>query len=280
MHEKLWGSLLLLALQVSAGPVVSASEIDPLADAFAEELAAAPAAIPSPGGALPATAPALPVATPGARLAIAPSAAALAATTAAMTPVPSETSASPAAAPSESVDSLLPSTLGPMEHVFWGRHGLMRGVGFPLTEDGRETELGLRRTMLTLHEIGGFLTLGLMTWTVITGQQIVNDPGAPESLYARKRLLADWTVASYFTTAGLSLLTPPPMIRRKQFSSLTLHKIFGVVHFTGMVIAPILGSMIQDASGADYDTILRYHQINGYVTLAAMTGAMLVITFN
>jgi hypothetical protein len=247
MREKLCAALLpllFISLGAHAAPPAGPSlpDEDPLASAFTEELAAAYAEAPAPAG------------------------------------LPAADTASGSQPAAVSPDSLLPSTLGPMEHVFWGRHGLMRGIGFPLDEDTREKELSLRRTMLTLHQIGGFLTLGIMTATVITGQQIVNNPNSTDAVYSRKRLLAKATIYSYFTTAGLALLTPPPMIRRKQFSSLTLHKAFGVVHFTGMVIAPILGTML--TSGEDYDSVLRYHQINGYVTLAALAGAMLVITFD
>jgi hypothetical protein len=183
----------------------------------------------------------------------------------------SDTSAG-AAAPA--TEPLLPDQLGPIETVFWGHHGLMRGIGFPLTEESREKELSLRRGMLTLHQVGGFLTLAAMAATVYTGQMIVN---GEDGLYNRKKILAKTTIAAYFTTAGLALLSPPPMIKRKQFSSITVHKALGVVHFTGMVIMPILGQMLVD--GKDYEATLRYHQTIGYITFAALAGAMIVVTF-
>lgn len=170
-------------------------------------------------------------------------------------------------------DSLLPALMGPMETVFWGRHGMMRGLGFPLTEASREEELSLRRTMLTLHEIGGFTTLASMTATVVVGQMIVNGRTDVNRL---KDHLAWTTVGLYSTTALLALLTPPPVVRRKEFSSLTLHKAFAVVHFTGMLVEPVLGYTFKHDPTPQ---VLRYHQILGYTTLAALAGAMIVITF-
>src|SRR5687768_2185257 len=48
-------------------------------------------------------------------------------------------------------EELLPEVMSPMEKIFWGRQGWMRGLGYPLDRDSREKELALRRTMLTAH---------------------------------------------------------------------------------------------------------------------------------
>jgi hypothetical protein len=240
------GPAALLAAALLAAPLAASESLalaaeDELATAFSEEWAETYAAAPE--------------AQPAAAAAEAPAA-----------PAPREN-----AAPSVPADSLLPSSLGPMEHVFWGRRGLMRHIGFPLTEESRERELGLRRGMLTAHQVGGFLTLAAMTATAVTGQMILN---GRDDLGDRKRLLVTTTIAGYFATAALAMLTPPPMIRRKGISSITVHKGLALVHFTGMIITPILGSQIKD----DYDK--RYfHQISGYTTLGAFAGAMLVVTF-
>ena len=163
--------------------------------------------------------------------------------------------------------------MSPGEKLMWGQGGLMRKIGnFPLTEDGRERELGLRRTMLTAHQIGGFATLGAMITTVVLGQLTLNG----EDLGETHETFAATTIGLYGVTAVLSLLSPPPLVRRDNWSSVSTHKALAWVHFTGMVLTPILGSMV--AEGGD-DDVRRFHQVSAYVTTAAFAGAMLVITF-
>lgn len=183
---------------------------------------------------------------------------------------PSSGLADPADEPE--ADPLLPEVLGPGERMLWGPHGLMRTVGaFPLTEESREKELGLRRGMLTAHQVGGFLTLGSMIATAYAGQMISNG----ESGYGgAKRILVNTTIAGYFTTALLALLTPPPVIRRPGWNSVSTHKALAWVHFTGMIITPILGRMLDGEKD-----VQALHQVSGYATTAAFAGAMLVITF-
>jgi hypothetical protein len=169
-------------------------------------------------------------------------------------------------------DPLLPDVLGPGERMLWGPHGLMRSIGaYPLNEESREKELVLRRAMLNAHQVGGFLTLGSMVATAYCGQMIING----ESGYGgAKKILVTTTIAGYFTTALLSLLTPPPAIRRPGWNSVSTHKALAWVHFTGMIITPILGTMLEDDK--DVQTL---HQVSGYATTAAFAGAMFVITF-
>jgi hypothetical protein len=174
--------------------------------------------------------------------------------------------------PSVSAANLLPSRLGPMERLLWGEHGAMRYLGMPLTGENREKEIFLRRGLLTAHQVGGFLTLGVMTATAVTGQMMINDP--ERDLHERKELLVGATLFSYFTTALLAAVTPPPMHRRDQWSSISWHKLLATVHFTGMIVTPILGERIE----GDLDR-QRLHQYAGYATLAAFTGAMIVVTF-
>ena len=169
-------------------------------------------------------------------------------------------------------DPLLPDVLGPGERLLWGPRGLMRSIGaYPLDEESREKELVLRRALLTAHQVGGFLTLGSMLATAYCGQMIING----ESGYAgAKETLVVTTIAGYFTTALLSLLSPPPAIRRPGWNSVSSHKALAWVHFTGMIITPVLGGMLED--DGDVRTL---HQVSGYATTAAFAGAMFVITF-
>lgn len=183
---------------------------------------------------------------------------------------------------------LLPEIMGPMEKVFWGKDGFIRGFGFPLDKAGRDREAKIRRRMLTWHQIGGFTTLAAMTATVITGQLLLNSqptsdhtghPGAPEpehdhGIHGVKSALAWTTVGLYSATAILGILTPPPLERRPQWNSISWHKALAIGHFTGMFVAPLIILTVDDS-----DDARLYHQISGYTTLALLTGAMIVVTF-
>ena len=175
---------------------------------------------------------------------------------------------------------LLPSTLGPIESVMWSEHGLMRkAFDFPLTEEGRDHEMHLRRTLLTVHQAGGFATLAAMIATCAVGQLIYN--GGHDNMRGLKDGLATTTIFLYFSTASLALFTPPPLIRRNEWSSVSTHKLLGAVHFTGMILTPLLADAIGDrrpghSGSRTYETI---HMVSGYTTTVAFAAAMLVVTF-
>jgi hypothetical protein len=180
-------------------------------------------------------------------------------------------------------DPLLPEIMSPGERLMWGRHGLMRTIGaFPLTEESREKEMGLRRTMLTIHEIGGFATLAAMLTTVVYGQLTLN---GNLSLGETHQAWATATIISYFTTASLSLLSPPPMVRRKEWNTVSIHKGLAIVHFTGMILTPLLAEGVAreergSSSPAKIDRDKAHiHQISGYITTATFAAAMMVIAF-
>jgi len=198
-----------------------------------------------------------------------------------------DSSPAPEAAPATDVaamkDPLLPEVMSPGERLMWGKHGLMREIGaFPLTEESREKEMGLRRTMLTIHEIGGFATLAAMLTTVVYGQLTLN---GNLSLGETHQAWATATIISYFTTASLSLLSPPPMVRRKEWNTVSIHKGLAIVHFTGMILTPLLADGIAreergSSSPAKIDRDKAHiHQISGYITTATFAAAMMVITF-
>ncbi len=164
-----------------------------------------------------------------------------------------------------------------MEKWLWGEDGIVRGIGLepPLTPDERRSELSLRRTMLTTHQIGGFVTLGLMVGAVYFGQKIID--GHPE--YRRNhQYFVTATIISYSATGLLAILSPPPMIRRNEVSTTTIHKTLAWIHVAGMIITPILGGMIQRRSKSAMQSE-RIHQISGYLTTATFAASMIVVTF-
>ena len=172
---------------------------------------------------------------------------------------------------------LLPANLSIMERWLWGEDGVVRGIGLepPLTPDERRSELTLRRTMLTTHQIGGFVTLGLMIGAVYFGQQIID--GHPE--YRRNhQYFVTATIISYSATGLLAILSPPPMIRRNEVSTTTIHKTLAWIHVAGMIITPILGGMIRRRSKNAMESE-RIHQISGYLTTATFAASMIVVTF-
>ncbi|MEO6095307.1 MAG: hypothetical protein ABIW76_06415 [Fibrobacteria bacterium] len=179
-------------------------------------------------------------------------------------------------------DPLLPEVMSPGERIMWGEHGLMRITGiYPLSEESREKEFGLRRTMLTVHQMAGFATLAAMIATATYGQLTLN---GYTSLGETHQTLADITIGSYFFTAAMSLLSPPPAIRRKEWNTISIHKGLAIVHFTGMVVTPLLADGIAYRNpGASQETIDRdkaqVHQISGYITTATFAAAMMVVTF-
>jgi hypothetical protein len=173
---------------------------------------------------------------------------------------------------------LLPDNMSFMERGLWGESGILRGIGIasPLTPEVRKNELALRRTMLSIHQVGGFVTLGLMATTVYYGQRYLNNAQRSDRDMHQTFVLA--TIISYSATALMSVLSPPPLIRRDEFSTTTLHKTLAWVHVAGMILTPILGKAI-NRRGASYYDQARVHQISAYATTAVFAASLIVITF-
>ncbi len=171
---------------------------------------------------------------------------------------------------------LLPKNISLMERAFWGENGVFRATGIaPLTPESRKEELEVRRIMLTAHQTAGITTLGLMIATVIVGQRYID---GDFTLYDTKRRLGNATVIAYMTTAAFSLFSPPPAVRRDEWNSISTHKLFAVIHFTGMILTPILANRIASSSG-DYNQKVRIHQTAAYITTAAFSASIISLAF-
>jgi len=169
--------------------------------------------------------------------------------------------------------TLLPETLGPMEKLMWSEKGAMRKLfDFPLTQEGRENEMHLRRNMLGLHQLGGFVTLASMITTVVLGQTVYNGKKDLSQIHGA---MAWTTIGAYFTTASLSIFTPPPLIRRKNWSSISTHKLLATMHLTGMIITPLLGRAVR---GGERD-LATVHLVSAYATTALFGAAIFTVTF-
>ncbi len=172
---------------------------------------------------------------------------------------------------------LLPDNISFGEKLFWGKNGLFRKTGIvaPLSLPERKYELRLRRTMLTTHQIAGFTTLALMYTTAYFGQRVID---GDRKLGDVHQSLAMATIISYSITGLLGVLSPPPLIRRDEESTVTLHKTLAWIHLAGMILTPIIGSMIRNRHTFNMSKA-HFHQVAGYFTTAVFTAAVLVIVF-
>lgn len=177
--------------------------------------------------------------------------------------------------------NLLPHNISFIENAIWGENGLVREVGLasPLTIEVRKHELSVRRTMLTAHQIGGFTTLGLMIGTCYYGQKIIDGGVNGRRDYeSAKNTFVAATLTSYAITAALAILSPPPLIRRDEVSTTSIHKTLAWFHIAGMIATPILGSLIYSNRMFHSDKA-HVHQVAGYITTAIFATSMIVITF-
>lgn len=172
----------------------------------------------------------------------------------------------------------LPTHLGPAETIFWGREGLFRKGGrVPVTSEGRQEELKLRRGLLTAHWVGGVVTTGLLISAVGVGEGMYEDPRTTREMLPVHRGLVLASVSTYSVTALLAAFSPPPLLRRPGFSTMTLHRILSVIHFTGMILNPILGILQgQSKNPADLRSL---HQVVGITTASALGLSMVVLAF-
>ena len=109
---------------------------------------------------------------------------------------------------------LLPEKMIFTQKILWGEKGLFRKTGISnLTLENREKELIVREKMLKAHQIIGYITFAGMIYQGILGGKLYN---GDYSVYDQHKTLGKVVTASYFTGAGLSLFTPPPLVSREK----------------------------------------------------------------
>ena len=163
---------------------------------------------------------------------------------------------------------LLPQRMVFTQKLLWGEKGLLRTTGIvPLTMEQRQKELKLRRIMLTTHQVLGYATLAAMVAQGIIGGKLYN---GDYELYDLHKNMADVVNIGYFTTAGLSLFTPPPLINKKikGFSSIKAHKTLATIHFSAMVVTNIYK-----------DKNTEVHKVAAYTAFGSYAMAVLVFKF-
>lgn len=166
-------------------------------------------------------------------------------------------------------ESLLPNRMIFTQRALWGNNGLLRKVGiFPLNVEQREKELKLRRSMLKIHQVIGYLTLAGMVTQGFLGGKLYNN--WERGLYNTHKTVGNLTSISYFTGAGLSLFAPPPLINKKSkgFSSIKAHKYLASVHFSAMLATNIFKNRNK-----------QIHKISAYTAVGSFAAAVLVFNF-
>jgi hypothetical protein len=174
---------------------------------------------------------------------------------------------------SEEPVELIPKRMIFTQRVLWGENGLMRTLKIaPLTDQGRETELKIRRGMLVTHQVLGFATLAGMVAQGIVGAKLYSGDYKIRDLHEGLGTAVNIT---YFTTAGLSLFTPPPLISRqvKGLNGIKMHKTLAVVHLSAMIATNVL------ADNAGNSKIKPLHRAAAFTAFGSFFGAMVVMKF-
>ena len=147
-----------------------------------------------------------------------------------------------------------------------------------------ERQLAKRRTMLQLHQAGGFVMLGSLGATVVLGQLDYIDKyggGGDKGTYHAWHRWAGFTTAALFAgTAALAVFAPVPIEKPARLDTVTLHKVAMTVAAAGMVTQIVLGVVTASKEGqpVQRDFALA-HQIIGYTTLAATAAGVTVLAF-
>lgn len=132
--------------------------------------------------------------------------------------------------------SLLPKRMVFTQKLFWGENGLLRKINLsPVNQEQRQKELKLRRVMLKTHQIIGFVTLAGMITQGFLGGKLYKNWNIDR--YNAHKTIGNLTSVSYFTGAGLSLFSPPPLINKKYkgLNSIKAHKYLASLHFSAMI---------------------------------------------
>lgn len=174
---------------------------------------------------------------------------------------------------SEPKQELLPDHIFITQKMLWGKKGLFRVMNLaPLTAEHREKEMKIRRTMLKLHQVGGFVTLAGMLAQGVIGAKLYNNP--TRDLRNLHESMGAFVNVSYASTALLSFTAPPPLVNRKGLSTIKIHKGLAMVHLAGMIATNVLAGQLE----RNY-SLKPYHRAAAYTTFAAFAAATIVIKF-
>ncbi len=175
---------------------------------------------------------------------------------------------------------LLPERMLITQRMLWGQNGLYRKVGIAprtLTAASRERELKARRNMFRVHQTLGLVTAAGMLAQGIVGSRLYKPGGYTDQLKRTHEGIATGINIGYFTTALMSFTAPPPMVNRKKFDNIKLHKILSYVHLSGMIATNVLSKQIDGNSNPA--NIKKWHRAAAFTTFGAYTAAIATIKF-
>lgn len=175
---------------------------------------------------------------------------------------------------------LLPERMLITQRMLWGQNGLYRKIGIApktLTAASRERELKARRNMFRVHQTLGLVTAAGMLAQGIVGSRLYKPGNYTDRLKNTHEGIATGINIGYFTTALMSFTAPPPMVNRKKFDNIKLHKILSYVHLSGMIATNVLSKQID--SNANPANIKKWHRAAAFTTFGAYTAAIATIKF-
>jgi len=168
----------------------------------------------------------------------------------------------------------LPKKMLFSQRMLWGEKGLYRGIGLApkvLTAETREKELRARRTMFKIHQATGLLAAAGMITQAILGPKLYNGNFGIRNAHKRVAL---GTNIVYGTAALLSFTSPPPMVNRKKFDNIKLHKLLSIVHLSGMVATNVLANQASEGK-----VNKKWHRAAAVTTFGAYVAAIASIKF-
>jgi len=161
---------------------------------------------------------------------------------------------------------LLPDKMILTQRLLWGDNGLFRKTGLSsLNIENRQKELVIREKMLKAHQILGYVTFaGMIAQGILGGKLYDGD----YSLYKTHKTIGNFVTATYFTGAGLSLFSPPPLVSRSSggLNNIKVHKILANLHVPAMIMTNILSEKDR-----------KQHRAAAYTAFASYTLAMVSI---
>ncbi|MBP1630264.1 MAG: hypothetical protein H6Q15_1157 [Bacteroidetes bacterium] len=171
------------------------------------------------------------------------------------------------------VEDLLPSRYLFTQRLLWADKGLLRNIDyFKLSQEEREREMDIRAAMNTVHRYTGYLALAGMIGAGISGQMSANGNDKAKDAH---EFMVGVTNASYFTSLGFALFSPPPMKNRETgFTKLNLHRAFSIVHIASMITTNVLAGMLEDNK-----SLVPYHRAAAITAFSSLLTATIIINY-
>jgi len=142
----------------------------------------------------------------------------------------------------------------------------------------------LRRSLLTAHQIGGFVTLASLAATVIVGHLNYHDRYVSGDFSDRYQIahrgLAIATTGLFTGTGLLALTAPNPYPKQLRLDTALVHKLAMLMATAGMATQVVLGAVVASRDGRlDQPGLALGHVVVGYATWAFMATGVVAYFF-